>query len=72
MVCISGVPNEATAILDATGAGRSLLANAATGSAALREALSPAPADACRDVSAYSRVAQAGMLDRWIAHMVAT
>lgn len=72
VVCISGVPNEATAILDATGAGRSLLANAATGSAALREALSPAPADACRDVSAYSRVAQAGMLDRWIAHMVAT
>ena len=70
IVCISGVPNEATAILDQTGAGQTLLTSDAAGGEVLHAALSPTPINARRDVSAYSRVAQAGMLDRWIAHMV--
>lgn len=70
IVCISGVPNEATAILDQTGAGQTLLTNDAAGGEVLRAALSPTPINARRDVSAYSRVAQAGMLDRWIAQLV--
>lgn len=72
IVCISGVPNEATAILDETGAGQSLLTNAVAGGEALRTALSTSPIHARRDVSAYSRVVQAGMLDRWITQMVTT
>lgn len=70
IVCISAVPNEATAILGETGAGRTLLTSTTTGAEALRAALSPPAADARRDVSAYSRVAQAGALDRWISQMV--
>jgi glycosyltransferase involved in cell wall biosynthesis len=71
IVCISGVPNEATAILTETGAGQTLLtSDAASGSAALRLALSPAAVNAHRDIDAYSKVAQAGMLDRWISSLV--
>jgi len=71
VVCVSGVPNEATAILDETGAGQSLLTSVAAGGEALRAALAPAPANVRRDVSTYSRIVQAGLLDRWLAHMVA-
>lgn len=71
IVCISGVPNEATAILTETGAGQTLLtSDAASGGEALRMALSPSAMNARRDIGAYSKVAQAGMLDRWISQMV--
>lgn len=73
IVCVSGVRNEATAILAETGAGQTLLTGAgASGGQALRMALSPAVVEARRDISAYSRMAQAGMLDRWISEMVPT
>ncbi len=71
VVCITGVRNEATAILDETGSGQTLLIDdKASGRAALHRALSPSPFNAHRDISAYSRVAQAGMLDRWISSLV--
>jgi hypothetical protein len=65
------VRNEATAILDQTGAGQTILTSAgASGSDALRIALSPSGIGARHGIAAYSRVAQAGMLDRWISNMV--
>jgi glycosyltransferase involved in cell wall biosynthesis len=71
VVCISGVPNEATAILTQTGAGQTLLTGDATsGGVALRMALSPSVGNAHRDIGAYSKVVQAGMLDRWISSLV--
>lgn len=73
VVCVSGVRNEATAILAETGAGQTLLTGeGASGSHSLRMALSPATVSTSRDIGAYSRVAQAGMLDRWISQMVPT
>ena len=71
IVCISGVHNEATAILAQTGTGQTILTSAgASGGDALRVALSPSSTSARRDIAAYSRVVQAGMLDRWISNMV--
>ncbi|MEW9570441.1 glycosyl transferase [Rhodanobacter sp. Si-c] len=71
IVCVSGVRNAATAILAETGAGCSLLTSAgASAGDALRVALSPRAADAHRDISPYSKLSQAGMLDRWISDMV--
>ncbi|MEW9624789.1 glycosyl transferase [Rhodanobacter geophilus] len=71
IVCISGVRNAATAILAETGAGHSLLTGeSASAGDALRIALSPPAATAQRDISPYSKLAQAGMLDRWISEMV--
>ncbi|GAB2539612.1 glycosyltransferase family protein [Rhodanobacter koreensis] len=71
IVCISGVPNEATAILAETGAGQTLLTgDAASGGEALCMALSPSTGNAHRDIGAYSKVVQAGMLDRWISSLV--
>ncbi|GLQ45733.1 hypothetical protein GCM10007862_07840 [Dyella lipolytica] len=71
VVCITGVHNAATAILAETGAGQALLTGEATaGSEALRKALSPSGGRAQRDISAYSKIAQAGMLDNWISRMV--
>lgn len=71
IVCVSGVRNEATAILARTGAGQTVLTgDGAAGGRALRAALSPTRTAARRDIAAYSRVAQAGMLDRWLSAMV--
>ena len=71
IVCVSGVRNAATAILAETGAGRSLLTgDGAAAGDALRAALAPGAADAQRDIGPYSKLAQAGMLDRWITDMV--
>ncbi|GAB3791404.1 glycosyltransferase family protein [Dyella agri] len=71
IVCISGVRNAATAILAETGAGRSLLTGEQAAAAdALRIALSSPALAAHRDVSPYSKPAQAGMLDRWLSEMV--
>lgn len=71
VVCITGVRNEATAILTETGAGQTLLtSDMASGGEALHKALLPSTLNAHRDISAYSRVVQAGMLDRWISQMV--
>ncbi|HEX8776908.1 MAG TPA: glycosyltransferase [Rhodanobacter sp.] len=71
IVCVSGVPNAATAILAETGAGRSLLTGDGTAAGdALRAALAPRAVDAQRDIGPYSKLAQAGMLDRWITDMV--
>lgn len=71
VVCVTQVRNAATVILAETGAGRVLLTDSGTGgAAALAEALSTPHAGAARDVSAYSRVAQASQLDHWISHMV--
>lgn len=71
IVCISGVRNEATAILAQTGAGQTILTgDGASGGSALRAALSPSRIGTRHGIAAYSRVAQAGMLDRWISAMV--
>jgi glycosyltransferase involved in cell wall biosynthesis len=71
VICISGVPNEAAVILAETGAGQTLLTgDAAAGAEALRKALSRYSGNAQRDIGAYSRVAQASMLDRWISSLV--
>jgi len=70
IVCISGVRNEATAILAETGAGQTLLTSqGALGGDALRKALSPST-DAHRDIAAYSKVVQAEKLGQWISKMV--
>lgn len=72
VVCLSGVENAASSILAETGAGRTLVTQSAgAGAEALRRILA-APAEGRRDIGAYSKVAQAGVLDRWIADMVAT
>lgn len=71
IVCISGVRNEATAILAETGAGQTLLTGEGSpGGGTLRAALSPSFADAHRDIAAYSKVVQADRLDHWISKMV--
>jgi glycosyltransferase involved in cell wall biosynthesis len=71
IVCISGVRNEATAILAETRAGQTLLTDQGShGADALRKALSRSTADAHRDITAYSKVAQADRLDHWISKMV--
>lgn len=71
IVCVSGVRNAATTILAETGAGRSLLTgDGAAAGDALRTALSPRVAATQRDIGPYSKLAQAGMLDRWISEMV--
>jgi glycosyltransferase involved in cell wall biosynthesis len=73
IVCLSGVPNEAMTILSETGAGQTLLtSDAASAREALCMALSPAAVHAHRDIGAYSKVAQAGLLDRWISQLVLT
>jgi hypothetical protein len=72
IVCISGVRNEATAILAETGAGQTLLTGqGVSGGDALRKALSPST-DAHRDIAAYSKVVQAEKLGQWISKMVQT
>jgi glycosyltransferase involved in cell wall biosynthesis len=71
IVCISGVSNEATAILARTGAGQTILTGAgAAGYDAVRSALSPRHGGARHDIAAYSRVAQADRLDSWLSAMV--
>jgi hypothetical protein len=73
ILCISGVPNAATEILAETGAGQTLLTSDIGGrSPALRRVLSPGVDRATRDIRAYSKVEQAGMLDSWISQMVPT
>jgi glycosyltransferase involved in cell wall biosynthesis len=71
VVCVSGVENAASSILAETGAGQTLVTQGGGESAeALRRMLAAPPAGR-RDIGAYSKVAQAGVLDRWIADMVA-
>ena len=71
IVCVSGVHNAATAILAETGAGCSLLTgDGAAAGDALRAALALRAANTQRDIGPYSKLAQAGMLDRWISDMV--
>lgn len=71
VVCVSGVENAASSILAETGAGQTLVTQGGGESAeALRRMLAAPPAGT-RDIGAYSKVAQAGVLDRWIADMVA-
>jgi glycosyltransferase involved in cell wall biosynthesis len=73
IVCISGVHNAATEILSETGAGQTLLTcEMAAEGRALRRVLSPPIDRASRDIRAYSKVAQAGMLDSLISRMVMT
>jgi hypothetical protein len=73
VLCISAVHNAATDILAETGAGQTLLTGEiAAGSNALRKVLSPRVDRAGRDIRAYSKVEQAGMLDSWISQMVLT
>ena len=73
ILCISGVSNAATEILAKTGAGQTLLTSQITaGDAALRMVLLPRVDHAGRDIGAYSKVEQAGMLDNWISQMVLT
>jgi len=71
VVCVTQVRNAATVILAETGAGRTLLTGGGeTNAAMLRDALF-GPGDGARhDISAYSRVVQAGLLDNWISRMV--
>jgi glycosyltransferase involved in cell wall biosynthesis len=70
IVCISGVRNEATAILAETSAGQTLLTSeGARGGHALGKALLPST-DAHRDIAAYSKVVQAERLGHWISNMV--
>ncbi|EIL88597.1 glycosyltransferase-like protein [Rhodanobacter fulvus Jip2] len=71
VVCVSGVSNEATAILARTGAGQTILTGTGvSGYEAVRSALSPHRNGATRDIAIYSRVAQADMLDGWLSTMV--
>ena len=71
--CISAVHNAATDILAETGAGQTLLTSQiGAGSNALRKVLSPRVDHTNRDIGAYSKVEQAGMLDSWISQMVLT
>ncbi|WNL45591.1 glycosyltransferase [Dyella sp. BiH032] len=71
VVCVSGVENAASSILAETGAGQTLVTQGGGESAeALRRMLAAPPVDR-RNIGAYSKVAQAGVLDRWIADMVA-
>jgi glycosyltransferase involved in cell wall biosynthesis len=71
IVCVSGVSNEATAILARTGAGQTILTGAGvSGYEAVRGALSPHRSGARHGIAAYSRVAQADMLDGWLSSMV--
>ncbi|GFZ87540.1 hypothetical protein GCM10011408_02670 [Dyella caseinilytica] len=73
ILCISGVRNAATEILAQTGSGQALLTSEiAAGGGALREVLLPRVDQANRDIRAYSKVEQAGMLDNWISGMVLT
>lgn len=73
ILCISAVRNAASDILAETGAGRTLLTSEmAADNNVLRKALSPRADRARRDIKAYSKVEQAGMLDSWISQMVAT
>lgn len=68
VVCLTQVRNAATVILSETGAGQVVLTDAGPGD--LAKALSSPHLGTARDVSAYSRVAQASQLDHWISHMV--
>jgi hypothetical protein len=73
ILCISAVQNAATEILRETGAGQTLLTNEiGAGSNTLQRMLSPRAGPADRDIRAYSKVEQAGMLDSWISRMVLT
>jgi hypothetical protein len=69
----SAVKNAATEILAETCAGQTLLTSElGAGSNALRRLLSPSVNPVNRDIRAYSKVEQAGMLDSWISQMVLT
>lgn len=71
VVCVTQVRNAATVILAETGAGRTLLTgDGSTNAAILREALFGPGNGSRHDISAYSRVAQASLLDNWISRMV--
>ena len=71
ILCISAVHNAATDILAETGAGQTLLTSEiAVTSGALRRVLSTRADHANRDIGAYSKIEQAGMLDSWISQMV--
>jgi glycosyltransferase involved in cell wall biosynthesis len=73
ILCVSAVRNAATDILTETGAGQTLLTSELeAGGNALRKVLSPRIDHARRDITAYSKVEQAGMLDSWISEMVLT
>ena len=71
VVCVSGVENAASSILAETGAGQTLVTQGGGESAEALRRIIAAPAEGRRDIGAYSKVAQAGVLDRWIADMVA-
>jgi glycosyltransferase involved in cell wall biosynthesis len=71
ILCISAVHNAATGILTETGTGQTLLTSElAARAGALRAVLSPPVDRVNRDIKAYSRIEQAGMLDSWISQMV--
>ena len=71
VVCVSGVENAASSILAETGAGQTLVTQGGGESAEALRRIIAAPSEGHRDIGAYSKVAQAGVLDRWIADMVA-
>jgi hypothetical protein len=71
VVCVSGVENAASSILAETGAGQTLVTQGGGESAEALRRMIAAPAEGRREIGAYSKVAQAGVLDRWIADMVA-
>lgn len=71
VVCVSGVENAASSILAETGAGQTLVTQGGGESAEALRRILAAPTTGRRDIGAYSKVAQAGVLDRWIADMVA-
>ena len=73
ILCVSAVHNAATEILAETGAGQTLLTSEiAADSGILHRVLSPRVDHAHRDIRAYSKIEQAGMLDGWISQMVLT
>lgn len=73
ILCISAVHNAAIDILAETGAGQTLLTSQiGAGGNPLRKVLSPRVDHTNRDIGAYSKVEQAGMLDSWISQMVLT
>lgn len=71
VVCVSGVPNAATAILAETKAGTSILTcDGEQGIARLKSALTSSSMVDHRDIGAYSKVEQARLLDQWLSKAV--
>jgi glycosyltransferase involved in cell wall biosynthesis len=69
IVCVSCVENAASTILAETGAGQTFVTQGAKNAEEFGQILATSISGR-RNIDSYSKVAQAGMLDRWIADMM--